>query len=56
MNFIDDQSHILIRFAQPNITYLLGCPKKHESSQMKLHMKILDPFDINMMPDFFREF
>ena len=37
-------------------SYILGCPKKHKSGQMKLDMKILDPFDINMMPDFFVKF
>ena len=35
---------------------VLGCPKKHESRQMNLQMKILDPFDINMKPEFFQEF
>lgn len=29
--------------------------KKHEGSQMKLHMEILDPFDMNRTPDFFQE-
>ena len=34
----------------------IGCFKKHESCQMKLHMEILDPFDMKMTPEFFQEF
>ena len=34
----------------------VGCPKKHESCQMKLHMEILVPIDIKVTSDFFQEF
>ena len=34
----------------------LWCQKKNQSRQIKLHIKILDPFDQNALSEFFQEF
>ena len=34
----------------------LGCSKMHQSCLIKLHMQILDPFDLKTLPEFFQEF
>ena len=38
------------------IVWRLACPKKHQSCLIKLQMQILVPYDLNTMPDFFKEF